>query len=53
MCVGMLCVCACCVFFSFFLFHCKKYKKCNFLFQSKRSVVTLHFCVSNVVGIFW
>ena len=43
-------VCACCVIF--FLFHCKKYKKCNFLFKSKKSVVTLRVCVNNVVGIF-
>ena len=55
MCVGVLCVGVLCNFFSFFLFHCRNYyKKCNFLFKSKKSVVTLHVCVllSNVVGIF-
>ena len=47
MCVGVLCVCMLCNFF--FLFHCKKYKKCNFLFKNKKSgIVTLHVCVSSV-----
>ena len=50
MCLWVCFVCACRVIFV--LFHCKKYKKCNFLFKSKNSVVTLHVCVSNVVVFF-
>ena len=51
-CVGVLCVCLLCNFFFSSIVRIK-YKKCNyFLFKSKKNVVTLHVCVSNVVGIF-